>query len=124
MNETIQLEEIDGIGVFRPVGACSAKQAAHLFTLAIERARERSLGRLLVVITGLSGFAPPTLSERHLMVRAWANAAQGRVRVAMVTTPDFIDPEKFGVVAAANFGLTANVFSNEAAASAWLKSLD
>ena len=31
----------------------------------------------------------------------------------MVTSPDFIDPHKFGVIVVANFGLVANVFSNE-----------
>lgn len=39
----------------------------------------------------------------------------------MVVPPEFVDPEKFAVVAAANFGLAANVFNNEADALAWFR---
>lgn len=55
------------------------------------------------------------------MVRAWAEAAQGMLRVAIVVSPEFVDPEKFGVIAAANFGLVGNVFDSEAGALAWLE---
>lgn len=44
----------------------------------------------------------------------------GHVAIAMVVPPAFIDPERFGVVAAGNFGMHGNVFSNESEAQAWL----
>ncbi len=41
--------------------------------------------------------------------------------VALVARPDFIDAERFGVVAAANFGLTGQVFEGEDEARGWLR---
>lgn len=82
-------------------------------------AREEGLRALLVDILEVR-FEPPSVAERHVMVRTWAEAAQGMLRIAMVAPPTFIDPEKFGVIVAANFGLPGNVFSSEAEALAWL----
>lgn len=66
-------------------------------------------------------FAAPTLPERLDMVRALALAADGRVRIAMLARADFIDAERFGVVAAGGFGLSGQVFEREADALAWLQ---
>jgi hypothetical protein len=55
------------------------------------------------------------------MARSWAEAADGRLRVAMLVRPEFIDPERFAVVAASNFGLTSQVFDQESDALAWLR---
>ena len=41
----------------------------------------------------------------------------------MVVPGDLIDPDKFAVVAAANFGFTAEVFTGEADALNWLREL-
>jgi hypothetical protein len=41
--------------------------------------------------------------------------------MVVVARPEFIDPERFGVVAAANFGLTVQVFEREEDAFAWLR---
>jgi len=38
----------------------------------------------------------------------------------MVARPEFIDPQRFGVIAAANAGLRADVFSSESEAVSWL----
>ena len=114
------LERIDDFGVFRPMGSCTFQQAVQLIASAITSAREQGLDKLLLVITGLTGFNPPSLSERHEMVRGWAEAAQGRLKLAMVTPPELIDPERFGVIAAANFGLRSYVCTSESDAIAWL----
>jgi hypothetical protein len=66
-------------------------------------------------------FGPPELLDRLRMARAWAEAADGRLRVAMVVRPEFIDPERFTVVAASNFGLASQVFEQESDALAWLR---
>jgi hypothetical protein len=89
-------------------------------TEAVCRCREQGLRKMLIVCTEAVGFAPPSMVERHAMVRGWADAAHGAVRIAMVVPPEFIDPEKFAVVAAANFGLASNVFNSEADVLAWL----
>ena len=69
---------------------------------------------MLVITTEATGFEPPSTADRHGMVREWAHASMGRVAIAMVVLPAFIDSERFGVVAAANFGMASNVFDCEA----------
>ncbi len=54
------------------------------------------------------------------MVREWAAAAQGALRLAMVLQAELIDPQKFGMVAARNAGLVGDVFTEEPQARAWL----
>lgn len=41
--------------------------------------------------------------------------------VAVVAAPELIDPERFGVVAAANFGLRSGAFETLRDAIAWLR---
>lgn len=95
--------------------------AVGLVTEAIVEARRQRLAGLLFVLSGLTGFRSPSIAARHAMVREWANAAEGALRVAMVMPSEFIDPEAFGVVAARNFGLVGGGFITEAEAMAWLQ---
>lgn len=115
-----RLEVVEDVGYCRLSGNHGFQQSVKAIIEAITAAREQGLRALLVDIVELRGFDAPTITERHVMVRAWAEAAQGMLRVAIVAPPMFIDPEKFGVIAAANFGLTGDVFSSEAEALAWL----
>lgn len=115
------IERIGDTGIVRPTGQASIEDAVALVTAAIVEARRLRLTGLVVAVTGLSGFGPPSVAVRHAMVREWAHAAEGRLRVALVVPPDFIDPAGFGVVAAANFGLAGNPFETEAAALDWLR---
>ena len=116
-----RLEVLDDLARYRVVGPQSFQQAVRAITAAVGSCREQGLGLMLIVCTEAIGFEPPGTVERHAMVREWAEAAHGAVRIAMVVPPEFVDPEKFGVVAAANFGLVGNVFNNEADALAWLR---
>ena len=115
-----RLEIVEGVGYCRLAGNHGFQQSVKDVIEAITAAREQGLRDLLVNILELRGFEPPSVAERHGMVRAWAEAAQGMLRVAIVAPPSLIDPDKFGVIAAANFGLTGDVFHSEAEALAWL----
>lgn len=123
MDQEIRLEQIDGIGIFRPVGSFRFQQAVALISKAIVHAGDKGIRKLLIVANGVTGFPPPSLSERHWMVREWVAASGGLLTVAVVVPEAFIDPEKFGVVAAANFGITAEAFTSEPDALQWLRSL-
>lgn len=120
MSHDVQLEMRDGIAVFRPQATVSLDQAIEWVKSAIVLAREREIARLLVVTSGLEGFEPPEIGIRHFLAREWATASDGRVLIAVVARPEMIDPERFGVTVAANFGVTTRVFDNEADALAWL----
>jgi hypothetical protein len=114
---------LDDIGVFRPIGEYSLQQAVQLARDAIAHAKELHLGKLLIVTTSLSGFDSPSLVARHLMARELASAVAGTMTIAVVTHAEFIDPQKFGVTVAANFGLVMDAFDSEDDAIAWLRSL-
>ncbi len=54
------------------------------------------------------------------MVEQWAHESKGMVVVALVVHPEYIHPQKFGIRVAADFGLTADVYSSEPDALKWL----
>ena len=105
---------------FRPSGQVSLERAIQLVRDAISTARERGVKKLLINIAELEGFEPPTISARYFFVREWAEASRGIVCIAIVARQELIDPQKFGVTAAANAGLAGNVFTSEQVALQWL----
>lgn len=123
MNEPNQLEIVDGIGIFRPSGNLRFQQAVALITEAIAKAVEQGIKKILIDSHGLTNMQLPSMSERHWMVREWAGASQGKLKIAMLAPTAFSDPEKFGVVAAANLGVAAEVFTAEPDAIAWLRNI-
>jgi hypothetical protein len=113
--------DINGeLAVLRVLGEHSLQQTVTAVTAAIGRAREQGAGKLLVDITGISGFGPPTLAARHEFVAEWARAGRSHVRLAMVVRPEFMDPDRFCVILAANLGMSYNLFDNEQRARTWL----
>lgn len=115
------LETVDGVPVVR-LGATTPlfAQAVERVAAAVRRMVAEGQPHLLVDV-GNVAFDAPSLVDRLCMVRQWAEVAGGRLRIAMVARPEFIDPNRFGVVAAANFGLSGQVFEREADAIAWLR---
>jgi hypothetical protein len=120
MNMADHLEVREGICEFRPRGESSLVEAVELITRAIAYCRDRRIDKLLVVTTGLVGVSIPTLVDRFLMVEEWAQTAKGMVVGAIVASPEYVHPEKFGVRVAADLGWVADVFTSEADALRWL----
>jgi hypothetical protein len=114
------LDVVDGIGRFGPSGEYSLVDAVDLVSDAIAHCRDRGIDRLLVDVTGVTGIPVPTLVERFLMVEDWAHESRSKVTVAMVTTPEYIHPQKFGVKVAERFGLVCDVFTSAPEALEWL----
>jgi hypothetical protein len=121
LDETTQFDMRGDIAIFRPVGHVSLEQAIDLVKGAIASARTLGVTKLLVVATHLEGFESPGVGARHYMSREWAGASAGMIRIAFVPKAEMIDPEKFGVMVARNFGASADVFRSEAVALAWLQ---
>ena len=110
----------EGRGLYRPAGTVSFEEAVALVSAAIAAARRNRARELLVDTTALTGFPSPDIFERFLAAVEWANEAKGGVRLAMVARAGLIHPQKFGVLVAANRGLSSNIFTTEAEARAWL----
>jgi len=112
---------VDGICVTRPHGSCSLVEAVDLVKSAIAHCRERHVPKLLFNSSGLTDVPVPSLVDRFLMVEDWAYTAKSMVIVALVIDDQYIHPDKFGVVLAADLGLTCDVFTSEATALRWLQ---
>lgn len=109
-------------GFYRPSGKVSFEQAVELVGMAMRHARSLELSSLLVNTNGFTGITPPTIFARHALAVKWAESAGARLHVALVARPEFIDPQKIGVLMAQNRGVSGDVFTNEASAIAWLDS--
>jgi len=84
----------------------------------LEICREREPKRVLADFTPLSGFSSTV--DRYDMGVIGARFAPYVPRAAILVTPDFLDPNKFGVRVAQNRGLNVDVFIDRGAALAWL----
>jgi hypothetical protein len=116
-------EILEDYAVFRPTGKVTLQRAVEMVTDAIAFAREHRIRKLLVNTLNLTGYEPPDLAMRYFFVQDWARAAGRHVRVALVTRPERIDPQKFGITVAANLGSIAEVFTSEEDALKWLEGL-
>lgn len=117
--EPADLELREGIPTLSVVAAISFDEVIERVAGALRRlAAERQPH--LIVHARDPRFPVPSLAQRAHMARTWADAAAGRVRVAVVAPRAFIDEQRFGVVAARNFGLSAQVFEHEREAVEWL----
>jgi len=120
MSKPEHFEILKERAVFRPAGQVSIGQAAELVATAIGFTRSINIQRLLVDITNLTGFEPPDLALRYLIIHEWARSAGRSVRVALVARLEMIDQQKFGSIVAANIGFVADAFTTEEDALTWL----
>jgi len=116
------LESAEGICYACPQGLCSLIEGVDLVKSAIAHCRDQGMPKLLFNATGLRGIPIPSLVDRFLMVEEWAQTAESMVVVGLVVRAEYIHPQKFGVVVAADFGLTCDVYTSERDALAWLTS--
>ena len=121
MSGSVRFEMLGKVAALRLSGSMRLERAIQQVTAALEVARTQGLERVMIVISELEGFASPALGDRAYFSRAWAEAAGRAMHVAFVARPEMIDPEKFGVIFARNFGVSVDVFPSEAEALAWLE---
>jgi len=119
--KTLPIEILGDIAVLRPRGRIPLERLIPRVTATIKAVRDRGIRKLLLVALELEGLQSPGIGTRFFLSRQWAIAAGGAVRMAIAVGADLIDPQKFGVLVARNFGATANVFATEAEALAWLQ---
>ena len=110
----------EGYASFRPEGDVTLESMVEMVRGAIAYCRDQGIQRLVADVTKLFGFPPPTLTERYWFVQEWAEEAKGVVRVALIARPEYIDPQKFGVIVALNAGFNADIFTRESEALEWL----
>lgn len=114
------LQVLERHACYRPVGHVSFREALDLIVHAVTFCHDHGIGKLLVDTTGFTGLESPTIADRYALGTETAGAASGAVKIAVVVQPDLIDPNRFGVLVAANRGLAAAPFATEVAALEWL----
>ena len=119
-----EIEILEDHAVFRPTGQVSVERAVELIVIAIAIAQARGIRNLMADVSNLTGFEPPSMLKRYFFAHDLARAAKGVVRVAFVTKPEMIDPQKFGSTVAANIGFIDNSFTTEDEALVWLRGLN
>jgi hypothetical protein len=112
---------VDRMAVLRLSGHYLLSDAVRAAKATILAAKSHRIGDVLINATEITGFDPPSVAARHALVRELAFAADSAVRLAAVLRRDMIDPHKFGVVAARNFGFIIDVFACERDAVEWLR---
>jgi hypothetical protein len=120
MDKSEYFEVWDTHAVYRPAGEVSLEQAVQLVTSAVAFARVQNIEKLLLDVTGLTGFEMPSAAARCVFVQEWAMFAESRVRIAVVGRPEIIDSQKIGVAVARKFDLIGDIFDSEEEALAWL----
>ena len=120
MNTPEYFEQVGSRGFYRPVGTVTFEQAVDMAAAVMKNARALGLADLLVNVRGLSGFASPSVFERHDLAVKWAQSAGRALRVALVVRPEMMDPKKIAVLMAQNRGASGDAFLNEVDALAWL----
>lgn len=113
-------EVVGDVAWFRMTGQQELADGVLQIADAIARAKAQGLDKLLVDIRHITGVEPPGIAARHWLMGEWAREGRASVRVAMVTRPEFIDPDRFGVIVGMNSGFVSNVFEDENRALDWL----
>jgi len=106
---------------YRPRGRFTFDETVAMIDQALVFCRDNGIQNLLVDITGVTGFPPPTTIQRFTFATKWANTAAGKVTLSMLAPPEMIDPDRIGVTMANNRGLQSNVFTAEPEAVGWLR---
>src|SRR6185437_5136187 len=101
-------EVFGDIACFSIGGEQDLVDGVHQITDAILRTKARGLGKLMVDVTGITGVQPPSVEMRFWLMGEWAKAGRGSVRMALVTRPEFISEDRFGIAFGMNQGFISN----------------
>ena len=102
-----ELKDFECIGTrafYRPVAEVSFEQAVDLCADATRRARALGLADIVVNCLGLTGFGPPDVFARYAMATKFVESSGSALRMAIVTRPEIIDPQKIAMLMMQNRG--------------------
>jgi hypothetical protein len=113
------LELKQGYAVLSPVGAFSFDEITHLLSRAVVYCRRRTIGKLMFISIGASGFQSAGIAEQYGYVEKFASDSASLVKIAHVASPKWVHSGKFRITAAKNRGLELGNFKAESAALKW-----
>lgn len=113
----IDVEHRDGYTAVRFFGSFSVDRYKRQADAASLACREAGTGKLLVDTTCYD--LSPSTVERYELATHAVKASAG-LKVALLVSPAFLDPNKFGILVAQNRGLAVDAFTEPAKAVEWL----
>ena len=113
----------DDHAAYRLLGEYSFDATVDMIDEAIAYCKANDIRGLLVDITGVIGFPPPSMMQRFQFATQWSATAAGRVCLCVIAPPEMIDDDRIGVTMATNRGLQSAVFTDESEAIQWLRSV-
>jgi hypothetical protein len=102
----------------RFTGAGTAEEVWRQFELIAERCKRANKNKLLLNFTEAHGKI--SLAERYFLGRKAQIFPSYMIKVAMVDTPERVDPRRFGELVLRNRWVDARVFTNVEDAEEWL----
>jgi hypothetical protein len=105
----------EGYATFRPEGPITVADLLSLWQEALKVCRENAVTRLLIDHRKTT-HASLTTVDRFRFSEGLAAFWDREIRLVLLCRPDQIDPERIGVVVAANRGLQVSVVDSEAEA--------
>lgn len=118
MSIRLQIEEMPGYLVARFVGAGAAEEAWQQFDSIAVRCKRANNNKLLIDTTGTQ--TRVSLVDTYCLGERFQIFARHGLQVAVVTTPEQIDQERFAELVARNRGVNITVFTDVRAAEKWL----
>jgi hypothetical protein len=111
------IEQGDGYTAARFLGPFSVAAFQRQADAAAQACRDQGSRRLLVDTTCFD--LSPSIADRYELACHAVKISLG-LKVALLVTPAFIDPHKFGIVVAQNRGLVVEAFTERPKALEWL----
>jgi hypothetical protein len=118
MSFKIQMVQMPGYLAARFIGAGVPGEASGEFESIAEHCELTMNDKLLIDTTGYDVKA--SAIDRFFLGTSSQIFACHRIKVAFVSRPEQIDPQKFGVLVARNRGVTVEVFTDFQDAEEWL----
>jgi hypothetical protein len=116
--ENLQIGE--GYARYSPQAHVTWEACSEMVTNVAAFCRDQGVKRLLIDARGLVGFRPPDTIDRYFISRQLALESAGHIKIAVLTTPDLVDAERYGIKVAQMRGLAGELFTSEPEALEWL----
>src|SRR5262245_44528137 len=116
---SVEILEHDGFIEARYLGPYSLDRCQNQMKISVRACKEKGATVLLLDIRALTKFSPTT-QERFELGKYAAEIGKNFARVAVLVTPEQMDPDKFATLVARNRGLQVRAFIDEQLALKWL----
>ena len=118
MSFQLQMEQMPGYLAARFIGSGEPGEASLQFESIAEHCKLTKNDKLLIDTTRYD--VKVSAIDRFISGQRLQAFARHRIKVAFVSRPEQIDPQKFGTLVARNRGVTVDVFTDFQAAEEWL----